>query len=244
MTMPADSRVVELGKNRIEALSDGIFAIAMTLLVLELHLPNLPPNAPNVQVAPALWQLWPKLLTYAVSFLSLGVYWIGHHNMYHAIRRADRVLLWLNLLFFMCVSLLPFSTSVLNAFRQTQVAPLVFGANVTSIGWLLYLQWAYASAQPAMVAGFVTPAYRALVHARFFWLPIIATLAMLVCFWSVEILLAVYAVLLPFYMIPGKCDRHPAYSAAPAAHASAGSRDRDDEETCAALSPRRGAFSE
>ena len=170
--MPTDNTTFALGKHRIEALSDGISAIAMTLLVLELHLPNLPSNAPNVQVAPALWQLWPKLLTYAVSFLSLGVYWIGHHNMYHAIRRADRVLLWLNILFFMCVSLLPFSTSVLNAFRQTQVAPLVFGANLTSIGWLLYLQWAYASAQPEMVAGFVTPAYPALVHARFFWFPL------------------------------------------------------------------------
>jgi uncharacterized membrane protein len=67
-----------------------------------------------VQVAPALWELWPKFVTYAVSFLSLGVYWIGHHNMYHAIRRSDCVLLWLNILFFMFVSLLPFSTSVLN----------------------------------------------------------------------------------------------------------------------------------
>jgi len=220
--MLTDSTTFALGKNRIEALSDGIFAIAMTLLVLELHLPNLPPNAPNVQVAPALWQLWPKVLTYAVSFLSLGVYWIGHHNMYHAIRRADRVLLWLNILFFMCVSLLPFSTSVLNAFRQTQVAPLVFGANVTSIGWLLYLQWAYASAQPEMVAGFVTPAYRALVHARFFWIPIIATLTMLVCFWSVEILLAVYTLLLPWYMIPGTFDRPPTHRVTSAAHAREG----------------------
>ena len=220
--MRTDSTTFALGKNRIEALSDGIFAIAMTLLVLELHLPNLPPNAPNVQVAPALWQLWPKVLTYAVSFLSLGVYWIGHHNMYHAIRRADRVLLWLNILFFMCVSLLPFSTSVLNAFRQTQVAPLVFGANVTSIGWLLYLQWAYASAQPEMVAGFVTPAYRALVHARFFWIPIIATLTMLVCFWSVEILLAVYTLLLPWYMIPGTFDRPPTHRVTSAAHAREG----------------------
>ena len=79
--MLTDSTTFALGKNRFEALSDGIFAIAMTLLVLELHLPNLPPNAPNVQVAPALWQLWPKVLTYAVSFLSLGVYWIGHHGI-------------------------------------------------------------------------------------------------------------------------------------------------------------------
>ena len=226
--MQAESRSFELGKNRIEALSDGIFAIAMTLLVLELHIPDLPPNAPNVQVAPALFKLWPKFLTYAVSFISLGVYWIGHHNMYHAIRRSDRVLLWLNILFFMFVSLLPFSTSFLNAFRQTQVAPLFLGANLTSIGWLLYLQWAYASAQPEMVAGFVTPAYRTLVRSRFLMIPIVATLTMLVCFWSANILLAVYAVLLPFYMIPSQFDRHSVQSTAPAAHASDGERDRDD----------------
>jgi len=60
----------------------------MTLLVLELHLPDLPPNAPNVQVAPALWQLWPKFLTYTVSFLSLGVYWIGPHSRWVRTRRS------------------------------------------------------------------------------------------------------------------------------------------------------------
>jgi uncharacterized membrane protein len=220
--MQTESRAFDLGKNRIEALSDGIFAIVMTLLILEIHVPSLPPNAPNVQVVPALWELWPKFLTYAVSFISLGVYWIGHHNMYHAIRRSDRVLLWLNILFFMFVSLLPFSTSVLNAFRQTQVAPLFFGANLTIIGWFLYLQWAYASTQPEMVAGFVTPAYRALVRSRFLTIPIVATLTMLMCFWSVEILLAVYAVLLPWYMIPGKFDRHATHSVASVVHASEG----------------------
>src|SRR5262249_27484083 len=101
-------------------------------------------------------------------------------------------------------------------------APLVFGANLTGIGWLLYLQWAYASAQHAMVAEFVTPAYRALVHARFFWIPIIATLTMLGCFWSVEILLAVYMLLLPWYMIPGTFDRSLTRRVMPAPHASEG----------------------
>src|SRR5215813_10745098 len=65
----------------------------------------------------------PKFLTDAVSFIGESMYWIGDHNMDHAIRGADRGLLWLHILFFMCVSLLPFSISVLNAFRQAQVAP-------------------------------------------------------------------------------------------------------------------------
>lgn len=208
-------RPFELGKNRIEALSDGIFAIVMTLLVLEFHVPDLPSNAPNVQVIPALLELWPDFLTYVVSFIGLGVYWVAHHNMYHAVHRSDRVLLWLNILFFMFVSLLPFSTSLLNAFRQTQIAPLLFGANLTIIGWVLYLQWTYASLQHDMFAEFVTREYREVVRFRFLMIPIAATITMLVCFWSAEILLAVYALLLTFYMIPGKIERHQAHSPEP-----------------------------
>jgi uncharacterized membrane protein len=197
-----ESRAFELGKNRIEALSDGIFAIVMTLLILEIHVPDLPRNASNLQLGPALLHLWPKFLSYAVSFVSLGVYWISHHNLYHLIRRSDRVLLWLNILFFMLASLLPFSTSLLNAFRQTQIAPLFFGANLTLIGWVLFLQWAYASQQAGMLAEAVTREARDAIRFRFLMIPIVATLAMLICFWSATILLAVYVALLPFYVIP------------------------------------------
>ena len=207
--MNAESVPLELGKNRIEALSDGVFAIAMTLLVLEIRVPDLPANASNLQLAPVLLHLWPKFLSYAVSFVSLGVYWISHHNIYHLIRRSDRVLLWLNLFFFLFTAFLPFSTSLLNAFRQTQIAPLFFGANLTVIGWLLFLQWAYASAQPGMLTEFVTPDYRAFIRFRFLAIPTVATLAMMVCFWSADILLGVFALLLPFYVIPVKFDQAP-----------------------------------
>jgi uncharacterized membrane protein len=201
---------MELGKNRLEALSDGIFAIAMTLLVLELHIPDLPPRAPNAIVLPALLHLWPKFATYVVSFVTLGVYWVGHHLLYHGIRRADRTLLWLNLLFFLFVSFLPFSTSVLNAFKETQVGLQFFGANLTCIGWVLYAQLAHASSQPDMFSEYVTPAYRARMRARFLVFPAVATFTMLVCFWSVEISLAIYLLALPLYMLPDHvADRMP-----------------------------------
>ena len=131
----------EIGKNRIEVLSDGIFAIVMTLLILELAFPVSRPSAPNVEVTPALIALWPKFVSYLVTFVSLGFFWVGHHMMYHAIRRADRTLLWLNIFFFMFVSLLPFSTSVLNAFSEAFVAPLFFGTNLAIIGWILFFHY-------------------------------------------------------------------------------------------------------
>lgn len=194
----------EIGKNRIEALSDGIFAIVMTLLILELHVPSLPSTAPNVEVARALFALWPKFVSYLVAFVSLGVFWVCHHTMYHAVRRADRPLLWLNIAFFMFVSLLPFSTSVLNAFPHSLVAPFLFGANLAIAGWLLFFQWSYAGSQPVMLSPFVMADYRAAVTLRMLAAPIATTLTALICFWSAGISVAIYLLLLPLYILPGK----------------------------------------
>ena len=202
--MSSEARIFEIGKNRIEALSDGIFAIVMTLLILEIRVPNLSPSAPNVEVAPALLALWPKFASYIVTFVSLGFFWVGHHIMYHAIRRADRTLLWLNIFFFMFVSLLPFSTSVLNAFPQAFIAPLFFGANLAVIGWILFFQWRYVNSQPDMLADFVSAEYRKTVSARMLIVPVATTLTAVFCFWSVGISLAIYLLLLPLYMLPGR----------------------------------------
>jgi uncharacterized membrane protein len=202
--MAFSTSVFEIGKHRIEALSDGIFAIVMTLLILEIHVPDLPPDADNVEIAPALLALWPKFASYFVAFVSLGVFWVAHHVIHHSIRRADRTLLWLNIVFFMFVSLLPFSTSVLNAFPRAFVAPLFFGANLAIIGWILLIQWTYAAAQPGMLADFVSAEYRASVRSRMLIVPLATSATLVFCFWSVEISLAVYLSLLPIYLLPEK----------------------------------------
>jgi uncharacterized membrane protein len=96
--------------------------------------------------------------------------------MYHAIRRADRILLWLNIFFFMFVSLLPFSTSLLNAFPQAFIAPLFFGANLAVSGWIPFFQWTYVNSQPDMLADFVSAEYRKTVSARMLIVPVATTL--------------------------------------------------------------------
>ncbi|HEY7557791.1 MAG TPA: TMEM175 family protein [Candidatus Binatia bacterium] len=205
--MSLEATSFEISKNRIEALSDGIFAIVMTLLVLELHVPNLPLTAPNVEVTRALIALGPKFVSYVVAFVSLGVFWVGHHLMYHAVRRADRALLWLNIAFFMLVSLLPFSTSVLNAFPRALIAPFLFGANLALVGWLLFFQWIYVCSQPGMLAAFVTSEYRSTVRFRMLAVPVATTLTAFICFWSAGITVAIYLLLLPLYMLPARFER-------------------------------------
>jgi uncharacterized membrane protein len=200
--MSSEATTFEIGKNRIEALSDGIFAIVMTLLILELHVPKLPGTAANVQVTAALFDLWPKFLSYLVAFISLGIFWVAHHIMYHAIRRADRTLLWLNIAFFMFVSLIPFSTSVLNSFPAALIASFLFGVNLALVGWLLFFQWKYVGSQPEMLTPSVTVEYRAAIGFRMLAVPLATSFTALVCFWSSGISVAIYLLLLPLYLLP------------------------------------------
>src|SRR5205823_4480475 len=110
---------------RIQALSDGVFAIAMTLLIFNIKIPQ---EARTVnQLATKLAELTPNFVTYVLSFISLGIYWVGHHNMYHSIRKTDRPLLWINILFLMMVAFLPFSTNLVGLYASNQLAIEVFG---------------------------------------------------------------------------------------------------------------------
>jgi uncharacterized membrane protein len=201
--MPA-SDPFELGKNRIEALSDGLFAIAMTILVLGFKLPMLPSSAPNVQVAPAILSLWPAFVSYFVAFIGLGVYWILHHMVFHAVRVVDGILLWLNIVFFLFISILPFSVQLVNQFPRAQVTPVLLGANLALVGWLLLAQWLYALSHKTLLAEHVPVWYRESVGLRVCLAPVAATVTTLICFWSVSTSLAVYALLLPLYFLPLK----------------------------------------
>jgi len=110
---PGGSR---LATYRVENLGDGIFAIAMTLLILEFHVPQLGGPSVSRALAQALIEMWPVLICYAMSFLILGVLWIGHHNQFHFIRRTDRLMLWINLAFLMSIAFIPFSTGLLGRY--------------------------------------------------------------------------------------------------------------------------------
>ncbi|MEU0091550.1 TMEM175 family protein [Kribbella sp. NPDC006257] len=118
--------------NRIEAFSDGIFAIAITLLVLELHVPEVEDG----QLWHALQEEWPQFAAYLTSFAILGIMWINHHSMFRQIQRADRGLMFLNLLLLLWTALLPFPTNLFATYLDhhsidANVAAAVYSANLT-----------------------------------------------------------------------------------------------------------------
>ena len=103
-------------KSRITALVDGIFAVAMTLLVLDLKLPEGIKMNTDAEVWRQLAALRGHFVIYALSFVVLGTYWVGNHFQFHFVRKVDRGFLWLNLLFLLFITLLPFSTNLLVVF--------------------------------------------------------------------------------------------------------------------------------
>ncbi len=103
-----------LSKNRIEALADGIFAVAMTLLVLDIKSPEQRWFGTDSVLIDYLLQLEHSFAMYAISFFVLGIFWIGHHVLFHFVRQMDRRLLWLNLAFLLLVTLVPFSTDLIG----------------------------------------------------------------------------------------------------------------------------------
>ena len=118
---------------RLETFSDGVFAVAITLLVLNLHVTAAPGH-----LAHALGKEWPYYATYIVSFLTIGIIWMNHHGQWERIERADRTLMMLNLVLLMFVTLIPFSTGLLaghlHAPSDQHVAAAVYAGSLLAMG--------------------------------------------------------------------------------------------------------------
>ena len=137
-----DKSIVSLSTRRIEALADGIFAFAMTLLVLTLTLPDA--TQTKLSLSQLLVAQWPKFFNYALSFALLAIFWIVHHRQFHVIRRTDRGHIWINIGILMFVALVPFTTDVAGDYSRQTLAELLFSGNLLVLGLLFLLNWIYA----------------------------------------------------------------------------------------------------
>jgi uncharacterized membrane protein len=129
---------------RIEAISDGVFAVAMTLLVLDIRIPDPGPVHSELGLFRAFCVLTPRFLTYFLSFMTLGIFWTGQAAQFNYIDRSDRDLSWISLFFLLCVSILPFTTALLSAFIQFRLAVGIYWLNIFLLGLMLYIHWSYA----------------------------------------------------------------------------------------------------
>ena len=116
-----------MDKTRLEAFSDGVFAIAITLLVLDLHVPE----RGDGSLAHALGRQWPADASYVVSFVTIGIIWVNHHNLMRHLERADHGLLFLNVFLLMAVAVIPYPTALVAHYARTEnatTAAIAYGA--------------------------------------------------------------------------------------------------------------------
>jgi uncharacterized membrane protein len=129
-------------KNRLEAFSDGIFAFAATLLILNLAINEAKP------LGPQLVQIWASYAAYAVSFITIGIIWANHHTLMHQIAHVDRFFLMVNVLFLMFIAFIPFPTRLLALNIQgegAQAAAMAYGVTLTGTSILINVLWRYAA---------------------------------------------------------------------------------------------------
>jgi len=153
---------------RLAALSDGVFAVAMTLLLLDLRAPAADAIASEAALGQALLDLAPRLLVYLLSFVTLGIFWVGQQTQLNQMERSNRHFAWINLGFLFAVTLTPFSTGLMAEFIQFRVALLAYWLNILLLGLLLFASWRYARhahlAQDGMTeAVFKSVEYRILI---------------------------------------------------------------------------------
>lgn len=138
--------------NRIVNFTDGVFAIVITLLILTIQAPEIPSDSVARELPGRLLDLAPKFLSYVISFLVVAVYWMAHHRVFRPIRGYDRTLLWLNFLFLMTISFLPFPTSLLGEYGDHQLPVVIYAANVSVASLLLTLISWYATSGHRLTA--------------------------------------------------------------------------------------------
>ena len=141
---PIYNRVAGTSLERLAALSDGVFAVAMTLLVLDLRVPAAAAVHDERALVAALLALAPRLLVYLMSVMTLGIFWVGQQTQLNHLRRGDRSLAWLHIGFLCAVSLLPFSTSLIAEFVTFRLALGIYWLNILVLGALLYASWRHA----------------------------------------------------------------------------------------------------
>jgi uncharacterized membrane protein len=175
---------------RLAALSDGIFAVAMTLLVLDLHVPVKELVHSEGQLRGALLALAPQFIAY-LSCLTLGIFWAGQQTQLNHFERGNRDLTWIHIAFLFVVSVLPFSTRLLAEFIEFRTALLLYWLNIFALGAILYASWRYAT-RAALLKDDVSIEVRRAIRRRIVIAQTLYAFAVALCvfntYWSIGVI--------------------------------------------------------
>ena len=188
---------------RLEAFSDGVFAIAITLLVLEIAVPEV---AETDSLSRALSHEWPSFLGFGLSFITIGIMWMNHHGMFKEIGRVDHTLVALNLILLLCISFIPFPTGVLAEYLDGEehrlAATLLYSGVFTVTAIVFNALWLYASVNRHLIDDHISDARVSSRTRRYLAGPVLYALTLPLAFISPWLSLALHGVLAVLFLLP------------------------------------------
>ena len=183
----------ELKTNRVEALCDGIFAIAMTLLIIGFSdMTQWASVVSEDQLRKLLLSMLPDFAYYVQSFIILGAFWIEHHHQFHYIKHTDIKLLFINIFAFIFVAFIPISTLIVGDYGHTRIAAFLFESNLLVAGLLFYVHWKYASSTPGMTDPELDEKTIKFYNRKNLVIPTVSVIAILITFISPQVGSSIY----------------------------------------------------
>jgi uncharacterized membrane protein len=178
----------------LASLSNNIFAFAMTLLILKIHIPSHEDIHTERDLLAALYSFSPHVLTWLMSVLTLGIFWVGQHTQLNHMKHSNLKFTWLQLAFLAVVSVIPFSTEFLTEFITFRLALLVYWANIAALGLLIFCSWYYACKKELVkeeVTQAMNDAFRRRIVTGQILYAIGASLCVINTYWSIGFILLV-----------------------------------------------------
>ena len=194
-----------MGKGRFEAFSDGVFAIAITLLVLEIHLPDAG-TLNNGQMLEYLTHLWSQLLTYVTSFATIGIIWLNHHSTFVDIEHVDRGTLALNLVLLLTVCFVPFPTALVAKYGALPSSTVLYGATLTAMGLSYGALWYYAVGQEYKRSPATKPRIHGVAALKGMTGTGVYFVGTLLAFIAPRVSTFLFVVVAVYYAVPGRLD--------------------------------------
>jgi uncharacterized membrane protein len=197
----------EISKSRIETLTDGVFAIVMTILVLEITVPQISHSETAIELPKQLLELWPVIQSYGTSFIILGFFWIAHDYQFHYVKRANRTFLWITIFYLMFIAFVPFSTSLIGEYGDQQISVIIYAVNISIIGFWEYIRWKYATKDHQLVDSDLNPTFITKMSRRFLLGPTIYLIAVAISFVSTQLSLVMFIATPLYFLVSARKDK-------------------------------------
>jgi len=176
----------------------------MTLLVLEIVVPELSNSEAATELPKRLLELLPDVWSYAISFIILGFFWVGHDVQFHYIKRGDGTLRWITIFYLMFIALIPFSTALIGEYGDQPISEIIYGINIIIVMIWASLQWKHATKGHRLVDSDLDPNFIAKMSRRVYVGQLLYLFAIAISFLNTQVSLLLFMLIPSYYLIPAE----------------------------------------